>query len=98
MPEDDPVYLEAMLRWMNCMHHGFQGNYKLEGIEQRVLLEDLARKYDVAELVEQLGSETRKIVNSFWTWKADFIATIDHIFEMTGDSDARRALEDVLVV
>jgi hypothetical protein len=97
MHDDDPAYLEAMLRWMYCMHHGLKIHNNPKGLEYLVTLGDLARKYDVAGLVIQLNSDIEQVVNCSLTWNNDCITAIDHIFEVVGDSESWQILEDALV-
>jgi hypothetical protein len=97
MNEDDPVYVKAMLRWMYCMDHGLEDSDDMKDIQPLILLRDLARKYDVIHLVTHLNTTIDWIVGEFKAWREDFIATIDDIFEVVGDSDSWRVLEDALV-
>lgn len=97
MDDDDPIYLEKMLSWMYSMEIYQEEFLELRYIEHRVILQDLARKYNVIELVAQLNSEIQNLVKQSCTWADDEFATIDNVFKVVGDSDSWRALEDALV-
>jgi hypothetical protein len=79
------------------MDHGLEDSDDMKDIKPLILLRDLARKYDVTDLVTHLNTTIDWIVGEFKAWREDFITTIDDIFEVVGDSDSWRVLEDALV-
>jgi hypothetical protein len=79
------------------MEHDLRDDDEWGGIEPLVILGDLARKYNVRELIAQLDREIGQLLNYFQDWTEEFMELIDSVFELVGDSDTWRVLEDVLV-